>query len=162
MSQEAGARVADGEQSRAAKLSASLAAFVRAREWDDPVRVAWLAVSVADNQLRDAQRALAAISLELEQARQALLDLQGLKPTPDAHVTNSTQVWYRAAATLRVASVSHAETLRAAQQGERALRLAWSKYTTARDNSPYIAALWRACVALGAREPHSSDECGGE
>jgi hypothetical protein len=162
MSQEAGARVADGEQSRAAKLSASLAAFVRAREWDDPVRVAWLAVSVADNQLRDAQRALAAISLELEQARQALLDLQGLKPTPDAHGTNSTQVWYRAAATLRVASVSHAETLRAAQQGERALRLAWSKYTTARDNSPYIAALWRACVALGAREPHSSDECGGD
>ncbi len=162
MSQEVGAGVADGEQTRAAKLWASLPAFVRAREWDDAVRVAWLAVSGADNQPRDAPRALAAMSLELERARQALLDLQGPKPTPDSHGTNGTQVWYRAAATLRVASVSHAETLRAAQQGERALRLAWSKYTTARGNRPYIAALWRACVALGAREPHRSDECGGD
>ena len=134
MSQEVGAGVADGEQTRAAKLWASLPAFVRAREWDDAVRVAWLAVSGSDNQPRDAPPALAAMSLELERARQALLDLQGLKPTPDAHGTSSTQLRHRAAATLRVASVSHAETLRAAERGERDLHGARTRErgTTAR------------------------------
>lgn len=150
MSQEVGAGVADGEQTRAARLWASLPAFVRARDWDDAVRVAWLAVSVADNQPRDAQRALAAISLELEWARQALLDLQGLKPTPDAHGTSSTQLRHRAAATLRVASVSHAETLRAAEGGERALYGARTRErgTTARTS--------RRCGGPASRWAHVS------
>ena len=134
----------------APSLAEGTAAYARARDWDDVVHRAWRAAVAAVRAADGARATLAGATVRLRAARDAVAALQTLPPPQRGEGAHRSRLWHEASAALREATVSHASVNEAAATAERTERLRVMEFEHARDDSPYVAALWRECIRLGA------------
>lgn len=134
-------------------LREAFAAYVRARDWDDPVRIAWqiaerarVAADVSSVNLEASERRLA-------QARADVSQVQKLPPPNHGEGADRSRQWHRASASLREAVVEYAALQAIANECARVARVRIMEFVHVRDTSPYVAALWREYVKVGGCDP---------
>ena len=139
-----------GIDDSATTLSEATAAYVRARDWDDAVHLAWRAAVAAVRAADGARATLAGATVRLRAARDAVAAVQALPPPQRGEGAHRSRRWHEASAALRDATVAHALADESAEGTARLERLRVMEFDHARDDSPYVAALWRECIRLGA------------
>ena len=160
MTQPGDPAISDDVNDRANALATATAtaAFVRARDWDDNVCRAWRAAVAAVHAADAARAALAEASVKLASARGAAAAIQALSPPRRGEGAHRARQWHEASAALRDATVGLNDLTGRAEASARAERLRVMEFEHARDDSPYVAALWRECIRLGAI-PNVAQRC---
>lgn len=128
-------------------LDDAIVAYVRARDWENDVRVAWLraikSVDEADRAREERRRAVE----RLAEARAHVLRVQS---QPRMKGAGAARAWHEASGALREATVWHAASQLIVSELERAERRYVYEFERTRDDNPFVAALWRECVRRGA------------
>jgi hypothetical protein len=138
------------DAAREAELAEALSSYERARDWDDPVREAWVVFVDATTRADKARVSRDLARGHLESAREAVARVQASPSPVRGQSSARARQWHEASVALQSASKTYQSALETAHESERAELLAASAFEHQRDQSPYVAALWRRCKQLGA------------
>ena len=147
-----------GNDDSAPSIAEATAAYARARDWDDSVHLAWRAAVTAVRAADAARDTLAKAAARLREARDAVATVQALPPPQRGEGAHRARRWHEASGALRDATVSYASVNETVEAAVRLERLRVMEFDHVRDDNPYVAALWRECIRLGAN-PETVDNC---